>query len=50
MTEKFVHQFKTMEDLRELIKQYESFLARPVQRMSHPTLYRQRDVLPGTRR
>lgn len=44
MTDKFVHQFKTMEDLREIIKQYELFYARPTPSGSHPTLYRKRDV------
>lgn len=44
--DKFLHQFKTMEDLRELIKEYEKSLARPTRNLSHPTLYRKRDVLP----
>lgn len=39
-----IHQFKTLENLRELIKAYEGALARPTRHLSHPTLYRRRDV------
>ena len=42
-----MNQFKTIEDLREKIKVYEGFLARPTRKLSHPTLYRKRDVLAG---
>jgi len=37
-------QFKTLSDLREVIKEYENFMARPTPKLSHPTLYRKRDV------
>lgn len=46
---KIIHQFKTMDDLREIIKEVEGFLARPTRRHSHPTLYRQRDGLDKDR-
>ncbi len=42
-----MEQFKTIEDLREKIKEYESYLARPTRGLSHPTLYRKRDVQEG---
>src|SRR3954468_14066316 len=44
MESKFVHQFRTMEDRREIIKDYEKALSRPTRNLSHPTLYRKRDV------
>ncbi|MGN0920198.1 MAG: hypothetical protein ACI4NJ_00575 [Cellvibrio sp.] len=37
-------QFKTLNDLSEIIKDYKGMLMRPTLRMSHPTLYRRRDV------
>lgn len=40
-------QFKTIEDLREKIKEYEGYLARPTRGLSHPTLYRKRDLQHG---
>ncbi|PUA27285.1 MAG: hypothetical protein B0W54_11830 [Cellvibrio sp. 79] len=42
--DKIVHQFKTMENLREIIKDYEKALTTPTRELSHPTLYRKRDV------
>ena len=45
--EKFVHQFKTMDDLRSIISEFEGLLGRPTRGLSHPTLYRQRDVQEG---
>jgi len=45
--EKYVHQFKTMDDLRNIIKEFEGVLARPTRNLSHPTLYRTRDVQSG---
>ena len=45
--EKYVHQFKTIDDLRTIIKEFEGALARPTRNLSHPTLYRQRDVQDG---
>lgn len=45
--EKYVHQFKTMDDLRTIIKEFEGALARPTRNLSHPTLYRKRDVQDG---
>jgi hypothetical protein len=44
-----IHQFRTLENLRELIKGYEKALSRPTRRLSHPTLYRKRDVGEGDR-
>lgn len=49
MTQKFVHQFKTMENLRDLIKEFEKSLSRPTRKFSHPTLYRKRDVAENDR-
>lgn len=41
-------QFRTLEDLRDIVKEYEArLLARPTRRLSHPTLYRKRDVANG---
>jgi hypothetical protein len=37
-------QFKTINDLSEIIKEYEGMILRPIPRWSHPTLYRRRDV------
>lgn len=37
-------QFKTINDLSAIIKEFEGMLARPTRRLSHPTLYRRRDV------
>ncbi len=42
-----VQQFKTLDNLRELIKEYEGALCRPTRDLSHPTLYRNRDVQKG---
>lgn len=39
-----IEQFKTINDLSEVIKEYEGMLSRPTRRLSHPTLYRKRDV------
>ncbi|MES2823236.1 MAG: hypothetical protein V4732_06530 [Pseudomonadota bacterium] len=39
-----IEQFKTLDDLDELIKQYEVILMRPTLKLSHPTLYRLRDA------
>ena len=47
--EKQVHQFKTVDDLRSIIKEFEGALARPTRNFSHPTLYRKRDVQNGDR-
>ncbi len=47
--DKIVHQFRTMDNLREIIKDYEKALARPTRELSHPTLYRKRDVSSGDR-
>lgn len=47
--DKIVHQFRTMDNLREIIKEYEKVLARPTRELSHPTLYRKRDVSPNDR-
>lgn len=44
---KYIHQFKTMDDLRSIIKEFEGALARPTRNLSHPTLYRRRDVEVG---
>ena len=40
-------QFRTLEDLRDKIKEYEGYLARPTKNLSHPTLYRKTDVAEG---
>lgn len=45
--QKYIHQFKTMDDLRSIIKEFEAALARPTRNLSHPTLYRRRDVEEG---
>jgi len=37
-------QFRTLDDLSEVIKKYESILLRPTIHLSHPTLYRRRDL------
>lgn len=39
-----ITQFKTLNDITELIKEYESVLMRPTLSLSHPTLYRKRDA------
>lgn len=39
-----MEQFKTINDLSVIIKEYEGMLARPTPRFSHPTLYRRRDA------
>lgn len=39
-----ITQFKTLDDLAELIKEYETALMRPTLKLSHPTLYRKRDA------
>lgn len=45
--EKHIHQFKTVDDLRTIIKELEGALARPTRNLSHPTLYRKRDIQEG---
>jgi len=42
-----IQQFKIINDLSAVIKEYEGMLARPTLHLSHPTLYRQRDVGEG---
>lgn len=37
-------QFRTLDDLKTIIQEYEGILARPTPNFSHPTLYRKRDV------
>lgn len=39
-----VTQFKTLDDINELIKEYQTILMRPTLNLSHPTLYRKRDA------
>jgi len=39
-----IEQFKTINDLSAVIKEYEGMLSRPTRHLSHPTLYRTRDV------
>lgn len=39
-----ITQFKTVEDISALIKEYETVLMRPTLKLSHPTLYRKRDA------
>lgn len=39
-----MEQFKTINDLSAVIKEFEGMLSRPTCRLSHPTLYRNRDV------
>jgi len=39
-----IEQFKTINDLSAVIKEYEGMLSRPTRRLSHPTLYRTRDA------
>ena len=40
-----LHQFKTVDDLKEIIKDLEGLLlASATLRLSHPTLYRRRDT------
>jgi hypothetical protein len=41
---KIVHQFRTMDNLREIIKDYEKALARPTRELSHPTLSVMKDA------
>ena len=36
--------FKTLTDLREIIKDFEGFIARPTPKLHHPTLYRRGGV------
>lgn len=45
--QKLTHQFRTLDDLRNIIKEYETALSRPTRNLSHPTLYRKRDVAAG---
>ncbi len=47
--EAYVHKFRTMDDLRDIIKEFEGALARPTTDTSHPTLYRESDVPKGDR-
>lgn len=43
-----IEQFKTINDLSDIIKEYEGKLRlRPTRKWSHPTLYRRRDVGEG---
>jgi len=42
-----INQFRTVDDLREEIKELENILMRPTPHLSHPTLYRKRDVSEG---
>lgn len=37
-------QFRTLDDLKEIIKEYEGMMMRPTMHFSHPTLYRRKDV------
>ena len=39
-----ITQFKTLDDINELIKDYQTILMRPTLKLSHPTLYRKRDA------
>ena len=39
-----MEQFKSLSDLRDAIKEIEGWIARPTTHLSHPTLYRKRDV------
>jgi hypothetical protein len=39
-----IEQFKTINDLSTVIKEYEGIMLRPTPKLSHPTLYRRRDV------
>jgi hypothetical protein len=39
-----IEQFKTLNDLDAVIKEYELILMRPTLKLSHPTLYRVRDA------
>lgn len=42
-----INQFRTVDDLREEIKELENILMRPTPHLSHPALYRKRDVSEG---
>jgi hypothetical protein len=42
-----INQFRTIDDLREEIKELENILMRPTPHLSHPTLYRKRDASEG---
>lgn len=44
-----LEQFKTLSDISEEIKNLEGMLLRPTKRLSHPTLYRKRDVKDGVK-
>ena len=40
-----ITQFKTIDDLKQIIKEYEEkLMLRPTRKYSHPTLYRKRDI------
>lgn len=39
-----MEQFKSLTDLGDIIREIEGFMARPTLHLSHPTLYRKRDV------
>ena len=39
-----IEQFKTLSDLQDVIKDYEKILMRPIKTLSHPTIYRRKDV------
>lgn len=45
--ETYTHQFRTLDDLREIIKEFQGFLARPTVNSCHPTLYAEEDVPSG---
>ncbi len=44
MAEKYVHQFRTIDDLRDLVKRLDRIYARPTAGSGHPTLYQPGDV------
>ena len=44
-----IEQFKTITDLQDVITALEGRLARPTRHLSHPTLYRKRDVVSRTK-
>lgn len=47
MAKQYVHQFRTLEDLREIIKTFQGFVARPTVGTNHPTLYDPQTVPAG---
>jgi hypothetical protein len=40
-------QFRTLEDIQDIIKEYQGIVMRPTVHLSHPTLYRKRDLGDG---